>query len=219
MFRAETPYGVVQLPDLSYLSGNALRDLYDAMGQRDWFLIEHVASPQALAIIDQLQKSDLFDIFTQWQDHSGVSIEQLLHLEALKRSHAEGLEADLIDKGLRLRNCPSLDFNWRDLWVIYRSLVNQPSSNLYRSIAPDSAGWTLENQLLASIADSQHWLQWAKAGAKKGDMPKRIQRPGVVEVKRATSKAEPISVVKKRAQAALQSTPHQRKALLNNAFR
>src|SRR6185312_15833247 len=74
--------------------------------------------------------------------------------------HGAALEADLIDKGLRLRDCPTKKFNWRDLLVIYRHLGF--SSHTYESMHPDQAGWTLTNQLLAASADVLRWLQWVK---------------------------------------------------------
>lgn len=46
---------------------------------------------------------------------------------------------------------------------------------------PDQVGWTLTNQLLASIVDVLRWLQWAKTedGSKGRNMPEPIERPGV----------------------------------------
>lgn len=87
------------------------------------------------------------------------------------------MEADLIPFGLRLRNCPTPEFNWRDLHVIVKH--SDPDSNLYRAVFPESAGWNLTNQLLAALTDVGIWFQWVRMGA-EGDAPDRVTRPGVV---------------------------------------
>jgi hypothetical protein len=98
--------------------------------------------------------------------------------------HGEALEADLIDRGLRLRWCPSPDFTWRDLHLFVK--FADMDSKLMRSMYPDKAGWTLTNQLLAIIADVLRWLQWAKTkdGMKGYNQPEPIPRPGVVPLRR-----------------------------------
>lgn len=80
---------------------------------------------------------------------------------------------------MRLRDCPTPEFDWHDLAVIIRH--SRVDSHLYYSLYPDKAGWTLGNQLLAIIADTLRWLQWAKTkdGSKGIGMPDPIPRPGV----------------------------------------
>ena len=93
--------------------------------------------------------------------------------------HGEALEADLIRCGLRLRDCPSESFDWRDLLVLVRHSGSETA--LYKSMYPEQAGWTLTNMLLAAIVDVLRWLQWAKTkdGARGYNMPEPIPRPGV----------------------------------------
>jgi hypothetical protein len=93
--------------------------------------------------------------------------------------HGRALESDLIALGLRLRWCPCEWFNWHDLIIIIEH--SSVDSQLYKSMHPDDAGWTLTNLLLATIADVLRWLQWAKTkdGAKNRNQPDPIPRPGV----------------------------------------
>lgn len=71
-------------------------------------------------------------------------------------------------------------------------------SHIYRALHPDEAGWTLTNHLLAIIADTLRWLQWAKTkdGRKNRNRPDPIVRPGVRAAKKRTHpkvKGEPLS--------------------------
>ncbi|MDF1902755.1 DUF5361 domain-containing protein [Mycolicibacterium smegmatis] len=165
--------------------------------ERFWFLLETLARP--LDVIDSLYVSEVRDLVARWESDSGIQMGELFRINLMIRRHSEALEADLIDKGLRLRNCPTEDFNWHDLKVIIRYLP--VTSNLYSEMFPDRAGWTKEAMLTASVADSLHWLQWAKTkdGAKGRNRPKPIPRPGVTPPRREGSnpKAVPLSVIKK----------------------
>jgi hypothetical protein len=109
------------------------------------------------------------------------------------------LEADLMKDGLRLRDCPSERFNWRDLSVYVRHVG--VDSNLFRAMFPDRAGWTLTNMLLAEMVDTLHWLQWAKTkdGQRGRNRPALTPRPGVAPAgKSRKTKAAPLSVIKDR---------------------
>lgn len=44
---------------------------------------------------------------------------------------------------------------------------------------PDDWQWTLDNLLLAEIADGVNVGNWQRSGGKKRDYPKPIPRPGV----------------------------------------
>jgi hypothetical protein len=105
----------------------------------------------------------------------------IARLKALAEEHGEELEADLLAApgNLRLRNCPSEDFNWRDLKVFVKFVGVR--SHLYRKLFPESADWDLSNQLLASIIDIQRWFQWVRMGADDSGVPPPdpIERPGV----------------------------------------
>src|SRR5699024_12634193 len=77
----------------------------------------------------------------------------ILSLLSLVDEHSEALEFDLIRLGLRLRDCPSPEFNWRDLWVVCRRLGRD--SELYKSTNPDDeTSWTVTAYLLAMVADN-----------------------------------------------------------------
>lgn len=104
------------------------------------------------------------------QHHGGI--QSLLSLIEAQR---EPLEFDLIRLGLRLRHCPSPEFNWRDLWVICRRLGRD--SELYKALNPgDETSWSVNEYLLASVADSLNLRLW-QAGGGKGTRPKPIPRP------------------------------------------
>lgn len=105
----------------------------------------------------------------------------ILSLCLLIEEHGEAIEYELISHGLRLRNLGSEDFNWRDLKVIVRQCPRD--SAIARAVEPDAATWGVQEQLLAEIADTLHWLQWTKtkdAAAKPPrNAPDPIPRPGI----------------------------------------
>lgn len=113
--------------------------------------------------------------------------------------HGAALEYDLIKLGLRLRDCPSEHFDWRDLLVIVRH--SNDRSALWQSQNPKYTGWTLTDRLLAIIANALRWLVWAKTkdGSKNRnrpvpigpDMGDKTRRPGL------KVKPSPVSRVKK----------------------
>lgn len=55
------------------------------------------------------------------------------------------------------------------------------TSALARALEPEQSSWTLNEQLLALVADYLAWLQWAQTedGSKGRNRPKPIPRPGV----------------------------------------
>ena len=100
----------------------------------------------------------------------------ILAVLTLIDEHREPIEFDLISLGLRLRDCPSPGFNWRDLWVICRRLGR--SSELYKAMNPDDdTSWSVTDYLLALVADNTAFRLWQAAGG-KGRKPKPIPRPG-----------------------------------------
>lgn len=102
--------------------------------------------------------------------------------------HKEPLEFDLIRLGLRLRHCPSPEFNWRDLWVICRRLGRD--SELYKALNPeDDTSWSVTDYLLAMIADNTQFRLWQAANG-KGKKPRPVPRPG--DVKKYKGDALPV---------------------------
>lgn len=91
------------------------------------------------------------------------------------------MNADLIERGLRLRWVGSEDFTWRDLLDVVKNLPK--SSAVFRAVhGEDESEWGLSEHLLAGVLDNTGWLVWAKTkdasrpGAKP---PKPTPRPGV----------------------------------------
>lgn len=201
MFRAETDCGTVELPLLDIVPLDALRAAFDAdEAGRVWVLLEQVAQPGTLDVLDELPASALAELFTAWEDTSGVKVGELMRLVYIINKHSEPLEADLINVGLRLRDCPSGGFTWRDLKVFVKYMP--ATANLFGAMFPDRAGWDKPAFLLAEVVDSLHWLQWAKTkdGKDGRNRPKLVPRPGVTQPRREGSNPAPmpLSEIKKR---------------------
>lgn len=60
----------------------------------------------------------------------------------------------------------------------------------------ESADWTLEAHLMASMVDSLRWLQWAKTkDAEKGkNAPEPVPRPGVEDTKKKQRTGEGMDI-------------------------
>ena len=99
-----------------------------------------------------------------------------LSLAALIEEHGEAFEYDLIRLGVRLRDAPSPELNWRDLWVIARR--SGRDSELYRDMNPgDDVSWSVDTYLLAQLVDNTSFRLYQAAGG-KGKKPKPVPRPG-----------------------------------------
>ena len=100
-------------------------------------------------------------------------------LPALLRERREPIAADLI----RFYGIPLSQVRERvTLWEFVAMVVHLPrESATWAAEHPDAAAWGLSEQLLAEVADSLHWLQWAKTadGSKGRNRPKPIPRPGI----------------------------------------
>lgn len=128
---------------------------------------------------DEAPMRKIRKLFEQWETDSQVTLRQIASLVRLAGDHGMALEADLIAAGLRLRHCPSTDFNWRDLWVFVAHLG--PESNIFAKTRPDEAGWTRQAMMMADLIDVANWLAWSKSKAAQDGSPPpdRIPRPGV----------------------------------------
>lgn len=130
----------------------------------------------------------------------------ILGLAHVADEHESALSADLIRAGLRLRDAGcSPAFTLADLrdFVQY----SPPDSALYQSMYPptEESAWTPDMHLLAVIADSLRWLQWAKTkDASKGrNPPKPIPRPGIEpDEKKTTGTAIPLDQARDRYKVA-----------------
>ena len=144
-----------------------------------WAALEWALPAEQFAVLDDMPFSAVREQVSAWEAHHEITIEEIIGLVRTRTNHALELEADLIEIGLRLRNCPTPEFNWRDLYAIVKT--RGPHSNLYAAVYPDKAGWDMANQLSAEAVDVLRWLQWAKSEASENPdtMPKPSPRPGV----------------------------------------
>ena len=103
-------------------------------------------------------------------------------LVELLTEHAEAVEADLIDRGLRQRWLGTEDLTWPDLRAVVRNLPED--SALVRAMDPEAAKWTGRNgmiQLLHSVEHHQRILAWQQTedGSKGRNVPKPLPAPWV----------------------------------------
>jgi hypothetical protein len=127
----------------------------------------------------------------------------ILSLVAVLRAHGEALEADLIDRGLDLRDLwrPGGSVTWRRLGVIYRHLPPEsatmtalrnatPATVLERHVEdvdPATGRWSQSQMLAASQLDTLRLILHVLLtvnGARPGDAPKPTARPGVAGAKK-----------------------------------
>lgn len=92
------------------------------------------------------------------------------------RECREAVESDLIDRGLRLRNLPSPDLNWRDLWVIVRHL---PTGSALNRVQDPDWRWDLHAQLGAGMYDLLAGANWQRSGDNSAERPTPLPRPGL----------------------------------------
>lgn len=101
---------------------------------------------------------------------------------------------------MRLRDCPSPEFDWRDLLIYVKHADD--TTKLWQSQNPKYAGWTVTDRLLAIIANALRWLVWAKTkdGSKNRNRPHPIG-PDMADDKKVRPglkvKPSPLSAVKK----------------------
>lgn len=175
-----------------------------------------------MALLDRAPIRHINRLFSSWEADSAITPGEVAQLLNLIEDHSAPLEADLIRRGMRLRDFPSDRHNWRDLWVF----VTLPDTDdrTYAATNPDRAGWDKATMLLADIADSNGWLQWAKtkAAADGGSPPERIIRPGVKAPEhRKGSKVKPMTMsrVRELACGQLNTSPEERQQKLARIFR
>lgn len=98
----------------------------------------------------------------------------ILGLLALITEQREAVEYECIRLGHRLRDYPSPQHTWRDLWVIVR--MAPADSPLARHMHPVETAWTASDYLMALAVDALNAANWQRGG--KGQRPKPIPRPG-----------------------------------------
>ena len=152
-----------------------------------WAVLGWGLPTNQLAYLDDMTMVAVRDRLREWEEASNVTIEQILGLMDAISKYGMEIESDLIRIGLRLRNFPSEECTWRDLYVILRTA--QPDSRFYQVANPEGAQWNLTNHLLAEAVDAVRWLQWTKTVNVQdpNTMPKPIPRPGIAASDRSTN--------------------------------
>lgn len=133
-----------------------------------------------MAVLDHAPMRRILTLFEKWEHDSGITLDQIRQILALHKKYPEQLEVDLIDRGLRWRDCPTPGFNWRDLHLVIR--YSSPDSKIVAASNPKRSGWSNLTMLIADMVDGINWLVWSKteAAQKGGSPPAPIERPGVL---------------------------------------
>ena len=136
--------------------------------------------------LDRMTIGEIRKRFRRWESDCQITIQEITGLISAINKHGMEIEYDLICKGIRLRDIPSRESNWRDLLVILR--MSGPKDRFYQAVNPKSAQWDLTNSLLAELVDTARWIQWAKTenARDSSTMPKPIPRPGVASANEST---------------------------------
>lgn len=183
---------IAEVPEEILMTGTPESQVWALLS---WGLLD----PAQMDVLDSMPMRHIWDMIEFWEADSHITITEIRSAIQTIEEHRAPLEADLINLGLRLRDCPSPQFNWRDLWIIVSySGVN---TNLVAEAHPDRAGWDKHAMLLADIADNTDWLVWAKTkdAQEGGEPPPRHVRPGVKNPeprKGSKVKASPISKIR-----------------------
>lgn len=99
-----------------------------------------------------------------------------LRVDILERPERRAaLQYDLLTHGLSLEYLGSEALTWYDLIVFVRLVQGETHSALAKAL--HGTIWSIEAQLLATIADSTAVGNWQRAGRKHAPKPKRIPRP------------------------------------------
>lgn len=168
--------------DLAVIPKQIITGSWATLESMMWAALGWGLPPEQFAMLDDTPMSVVREQLSWWEQQSGITLGEIAAVARTAQQHASELEFDLITQaGLRLRNCPSEDFTWRDLLVLVKHA--RSDWRVFGAAHPDAADWDLTNQLLATMADTLHWLQWAKTDAAQDpdSMPDMIPRPGVPE--------------------------------------
>lgn len=84
------------------------------------------------------------------------------------------------------------NFTWADVVAICEATT--PGNPLHRAVHPDDGMWNHTSMLLADIVDAVRVLAWQGGGGKRGDKPKPIPRPGVVEKQTKQFGSKPMEI-------------------------
>jgi Family of unknown function (DUF5361) len=186
-----------EVPSVVVTESNSQNMLWDVFG---WGMVK----PEQVSVLDHAPIRLIRKLFQDWEEDSRITLGEIRGLIELIGKHPDPLEMDLIDKGLRLRDCPSAGFNWRDLKLIVEYLG--PDSKLVAETQPDNAHWDKHAYLLADIVDGINWLCWSKtedAHKRNGNPPDPVPRPGVKKKGRAGFNTKPIPMQRARELAGI----------------
>ena len=127
----------------------------------------------------------------------------MISLAALVEDQRRAVEADLIDRNLRLRYLGEPWFTWSDFAAIVEWL---PRDSAYvRATDPDAANYGVAEYALAQSVDALNHLVWFKTkdGSKGRNRPKPFPRPGVEDgTRKVRGAAVPMDEVKARLERA-----------------
>ncbi|QDP45032.1 tail assembly chaperone [Microbacterium phage SanaSana] len=157
-----------QVEELSQKGGDVqVTDLLDILGQGD--------AREAVRTLDQEQ---LVALMEAWQADSGLTAGGILGLFRDVLSPApvrQALQYDLLVRGRTLDALGTEALTWYDLAAFVKHLQRDPESALALELHGPS--WSVEAQLLATIADNLAWANWQRAGKKHAPKPTPIPRP------------------------------------------
>ena len=166
-----------QLTPLGQLSADVFRSCKDD----EFALIEQAASGPVMSSIDKLPIEAMRYLYAEWERSSQIEIGEIYGLIDFCDGHRDAVAADLIDRGLRLRNVGTPELDWRDLAAVVATTTKDRSSALFRELYPEYVEWDLGAHLAADAVDLLHLLVWFKTkdGSKGRNRPKPYPRPGV----------------------------------------
>lgn len=186
---------LAEVPQEILLTGTAESQVWALLS---WAMLD----PEQIDALDSMPMRYIWDMIEFWEADSHITINEIRSVIATVEKNRAPLEADLIERNLRLRNCPSPEFNWRDLWVFIT--YADVHTNIVAAEHPERAGWGRLELLMADVADNTDWLVWAKTKAAQergATPPERRPRPGVkpAEVRKGSKvKPSPISKIRER---------------------
>ena len=168
------------LADLAVIPKSVITQAWNLRERLMWAALKWGLPPEEFEVLDHMPMSAVRELVVQWEKDSEITLDEIVGVIQTSRAHTMALESDLIDKGLRLRNCPTPEFTWHDLHVVIKT--SGVHSHLFAECHPEQAGWDLLAQLTAEGVDTLRWIQWAKTQAAQDDPenpPDPIPRPGV----------------------------------------
>ncbi|WNT44408.1 tail assembly chaperone [Microbacterium phage Nicky22] len=170
---------VYRIPKAKYLTMGQIEAL---QAKKDEVLLtdilEMLGQGEARDAVRSLDQEQLMDLMEAWQSDSGISVGGILGLARdvlSKPPIRQALQYDLLVKGRTLDDLGTEALTWYDLAAFVTHLQRDPSTAL--AVELHGTTWSIEAQLLATIADTLAVANWQRAGKKTAPKPKPIPRP------------------------------------------